>query len=248
MRLRRLVFRQVHARMGGAFEFFVSGGAYLDSELALWWERLGIKVVQGYGMTEASPVVAAHTLADRDAGSVGRPLPGIEIKVAEDGEILVRGDNITPGYWQNAEATAAAFQDGWYLTGDLGYFDAAGRLHLHGRKKNMIVLANGLNVYPEDIEHVLATDPGVKDAVVLGLSRGQDVDVHAVLVLADESADPATIVRGTNSRLAPHQAIRGFSIWPDESFPMTSTLKAKRGEIEARLPELQASRADGRGA
>ena len=238
---RRLLFRQVHRRLGGAFEFFVVGGAYLDPELARWWERLGIKVVQGYGMTEAAPVVAAHALRDRDPDSVGRPLPGVEVAIAVDNEILVRGPNVTPGYWQNPAATAEVFtEDGWYRTGDLGYFDGEGRLHLIGRKKNVIVLANGMNVYPEDVERALTQDPRVKDAVVLGLEKGQDVEVHAVLLLNDGAGEVAPILRSANARLQPHQMIRGHTVWPDESFPLTSTLKPRRADVTARLAELHA--------
>jgi long-chain acyl-CoA synthetase len=238
---RRILFRRVIARMGGAFEFFVSGGAYLDPALARWWEGLGIKVVQGYGATEAAPVLAANSVDDRDQASVGRPLPGVQLRIADDGEILVRGDNITPGYWQNPEATAEAFVDGWYRTGDIGYLDEAGRLHLQSRKKNVIVLANGMNVYPEDIERALTAEPGVKDAAVFGLTEGQDVVVHAVLVLDGRPEDAAGIVRRANARLGPQQRIRGFTVWPDESFPLTPTLKAKRLDILDRLPQLRAA-------
>ena len=234
--LRRRLFREVHARMGGKLEFFVSGGAYLDPDLARWWETLGFKVVQGYGMTEAAPVVACHTVTRRDPFSVGRPLPGVQVKIAADGELLVRGDNITPGYWQNPTATAEAFEDGWYRTGDLGSFDKQGCLHLRGRKKNMIVLANGMNVYPEDVEHVLTLDPRVKDAVVLGKSRGQDVDVHVVL-LGVAPGDATAVVKAANAHLQPYQQIRGHTIWPDETFPMTPSLKVKRAEVAQAIAE-----------
>ncbi len=240
LRLRRLLFRQLHSRMGGAFQYFVSGGSYLEPELALWWEGLGIKVPQGYGMTEAAPVVAMNTVDDRDPYSVGRPVEGMDLRIATDGEILIRGPNVTPGYWQNPAATAEAFEDGWYKTGDFGSLDRAGRLHLIGRKKNLIVLANGLNVYPEDVERVLTQDPRVKDAVVLGLNQGQDVLLHAVL-LTDAPDAAADIVRRANARLAPHQQLRRSSLWPEESFPLTPSLKPKRAVIverlAARLPE-----------
>jgi long-chain acyl-CoA synthetase len=194
-------------------------------------------------MTEAAPIVSTDTLRARHPGTVGRPLPGVDVRIADDGEIMVRGANISAGYWRNAEETAAAFVDGWYKTGDLGTLDESGCLSLRGRKKNLIVLANGMNVYPEDVERVLLSDRRVKDAVVIGLARGQDVDVHAVLVLAkDVAAEEATpLVRAANSQLAPHQAIRGQTLWPDESFPLTPTLKPKRSEILARLPELRAT-------
>lgn len=236
---RRRVFRAVHARMGGAFAFFLSGGAYLDPDLGRWWEGLGIKVLQGYGMTEAAPLVSTSTLVDRDVASVGRPLPGIALRFAEDHEILVRGDNITPGYWQDPVATAAAFADGWYRSGDLGYLDRAGRLHLHGRKTNRIVLSNGLNVYPEDVERVLVAEPGVRDAVVLGLSRGQEIEVQAVLLL-EEGADAEAIIKRANRQLAAPQQIRRVTVWPEASFPMTPTLKVKRADVVARLAQQPA--------
>ena len=149
-------------------------------------------------------------------GTVGRPLPGIEVRIADDGEILVRGANISAGYWHNAEATAEAFEDGWYKTGDLGVLDERGCLRLRGRKKNLIVLANGMNVYPEDVERALLSDRRVKDAVVIGAARGQDVDVHAVLVLAKDvaAAEATPLVREANSHLAPHQAVRGHTSGP----------------------------------
>lgn len=241
LRARRAIFGSVHRRMGGAFEFFLSGGAHLDPALGGWWEGLGIKVLQGYGMTEASPIVATNTLTDRDVESVGRPLPGIDVRFAEDREILVRGANVTAGYWQDPLTTEAAFVDGWYRTGDLGYLDGAGRLHLHGRKKNMVVLPNGMNVYPEDLERVLVADAGVKDAVVLGLERDQEVDVHAVLLLEKPAGLPDAIVKRANALLAPHQQIRSYTVWPDEQFPMTPTLKVKRADIAARLAEMRSA-------
>ena len=229
--LRRYLFRSVHRRLGGAFRFFVSGGAGLQPELAERWENMGVAVVQGYGLTECSPVVAATSLKYRPAGAVGKPLACCEVRLAPDDEILVRGQNVTSGYWQDPDATAAALVDGWYHTGDLGRIDDEGYLHLKGRKKNMIVLANGMNVYPEDLEAVLLRNSAVRDAVVLGVPRGEaNVDVEAVLLLHEE-ADPAAIVREANRQLAGHQHIRRASLWPEPDFPRTPTLKAKRAEI-----------------
>jgi long-chain acyl-CoA synthetase len=239
-RARPPLFRAIHQRMGGGFLYFLAGGAYLNPELAQWWEGVGIKVLQGYGMTEAAPIVTTPTINDRDIASVGRPLPGIDLKIADDNEILIRGQNITPGYWNDPVATSLAFTDGWYHTGDLGYLDANGRLHLHGRKKNMIVLANGMNIYPEDIEHVLIDEPGVKNAVVLGLEHGQDVEVHAVLLLEPDAGAPADILKQCNQHLSPHQRIRDFTVWPDENFPLTPSLKVKRIDIIERLDALRA--------
>jgi long-chain acyl-CoA synthetase len=229
--LRRYLFRTVHRRLGGAFRFFVSGGAGLQPELGQCWENMGVAVVQGYGLTECSPVVAATSLTHRPTGAVGKPLSCCEVRVAEDGEILVRGANVTSGYWQDPSATADAFNDGWYRTGDLGDLDRDGYLRLKGRKKNMIVLGNGMNVYPEDVEAVLMRNPIVREAVVLGVPRSDaDVEVQAVFVL-HEQADPASIVRDANRQLAAHQRIRIGTVWPEPDFPRTPTMKVKRGEV-----------------
>lgn len=240
--LRRRLFRPVHARLGGRFLFFVCGGAYLDPALAQKWENMGVKVVQGYGATEAGPAVAANSLMRRNLRSIGKPLSCNEVRLAADGEIQVRGANVTPGYWEDPAATAAVFEDDWYCTGDLARQDADGYLYLIGRKKNMIVLASGENVYPEDIETLLIKEPGVRDAVVLGITRPDgDVEVHAV-VLAEQPAHAATAVKAVNRRLAIHQRVRGSTVWPDEDFPRTLTLKPRRPEIETRLHELDAAR------
>ena len=234
MPLRRRLFRTVHARLGGELDFFLCGGARLDPKLAQRWENLGIKVVIGYGVTEASPVVAVNALAHRNLCSVGRPLACNALRLAPDGEVLLRGANLTRGYWHDEAATAAAFdQDGWYHTGDLGTLDRGGHLYLRGRKKNMIVLANGLNVYPEDVEAVLLEQAGVRDAVVLGRERGAEVELHAVLLL-EGGVEGAAVVKRANGRLAPHQRLKGQVEWGEGDFPRTPTLKPKRDEIARR--------------
>ena len=224
--LRRHLFRTVHKQFGGKLDLIVSGGAPLDRDLGRKWELLGIKVLQGYGTTEASPVISNHTMDERRPDSNGRPLPNVQVKISEQGEILVKGDNITPGYYNAPEETAKAFQDGWYKTGDLGYFDKDGFLHIQGRVKDMIVLSSGQNVFPQDIQTVLVKHPSVKDAVVIGLPKGTSVEVHAALILSDpDSAKQA--VDWANSQLAEQQRVRGFTVWPDEDFPRTHTLKVK---------------------
>jgi long-chain acyl-CoA synthetase len=237
--LRKQLFRPVHQRLGGNFEFFAVGGGFLDPQLAEWWEALGVKVVQGYGMTEAAPIVACHWLNNRNARSVGKPVPGLNMRIEDNGEILVQGPNLSPGYWQNPAATAEAFVDGWYRTGDLGQFDAHGWLYLRGRIKNMIVLANGMNVYPEDVEHALLADERVKDACVLGITRGQETEVLAVLLLSTANQPHAIeIVRAANGRLAPHQQIRRHTVWPEDTFPLTPTLKVKRVDVRERVEHM----------
>ena len=228
--LRRLLFRRVHKQFGGKLDFIVSGGAALDQDLGRKWELLGVKIVQGYGTTEASPVISNHSLKERRLDSTGRPLPNVEVKISGEGEILVRGDSITPGYWRAPEETAAAFEGNWYMTGDLGFFDDEGFLHIQGRKKDMIVLPSGQNVFPEDIQAVLAKHPSIADSAVVGLTRGPSVEVHAALILDDADA-AQEVVSWTNGQLAEQQRIRGFTVWADEDFPRTHTLKVKKGVV-----------------
>src|SRR6266852_2000510 len=242
---RRILFGTVHKRFGGHFRFFVSGGAYLPPKLAERWENMGFRVMQGYGATECSPVVSATRHEDHTYESIGQPLPGVEVKIAEDGELLVHGPNVAQGYWKNPEATAAAFQDGWYYTGDLGSKDDKGRIYLKGRKKNLIVLSNGLNVFPEDIENVLLTNPAIKDAVVIGLmEKDEGPTVYGILLMEDPSQAKA-VIQQTNKQLASHQQIRGYTVWPEKDFPRTHTLKVKRQDVLDKLPDIRAAQKKG---
>ena len=228
MAMRRLLFRPVHKQLGGHVRFFMSGGAYLDPELQRKWGTLGIRVMQGYGTTETSPVITTNSLDQQRPGSVGRVLDGQEVRIADDGEVLTRGPNVTRGYWQNEAATQASFEDGWYKTGDLGFLDDDGFLFLKGRKKDLIVLANGQNVYPEDIETALGKQPGVREGVVLAIPSGDSsVEVHAALLL-DDDANADDAVLAANAVLADHQRIQGFTVWPEEDLPRTHTLKVKK--------------------
>jgi long-chain acyl-CoA synthetase len=238
--VRRWLFREVHRQLGGKLRYIMSGGAYLDPRLAQKWEALGIPILQGYGATEASPVITTNTFQHHRLGSVGKVLPGQEIKIADDGEVLTRGPNVTPGYWQNPEATRAAFEDGWYRTGDLGYLDRDRFLYLKGRKKDLIVLPNGQNVYPEDLETLLNQQMGVKDSVVVGLpSASGAVRVHAVLLM-EEGYRASEAVSAVNRQVSDHQRIRGHTVWPQEDFPRTHTLKIRKPlvlEFLQRQPE-----------
>jgi long-chain acyl-CoA synthetase len=248
MGLRRLLFTSVHRQFGGRFRYIVSGGAALDPALGEAWRELGVDVLQGYGTTECSPAVAFNRLDKNRLGSVGVPVPGVDVRIASDGEVVVRGPNVFKGYWENEEATRAVLDaEGWYHTGDLGEIDADGFLWLRGRKKDMIVLADGLKVYPEDIEETLASDPRVRAAssplrpeiaTVVGLEPpGEPVHVHAVFLLKDTDA-VASIVRDANTRLSGSQQIRGWTVWPDEEFPTTPTQKVKKRIVVERLLEL----------
>ena len=239
--LRRRLFGRVHRQFGGKLDFIVSGGAALDRELGRKWELMGVKILQGYGATEASPVISNHTLEDRKPDSVGRPLPNVELALSTEGEIMVRGESISPGYYNAPDQTAAAFVDGWYKTGDLGHFDEGGFLHIRGRLKDMIVLSSGQNVYPDDIQAVLNRHPGVTDSSVVGLPRAGSVEVHAALILADGHDHPEAIVSWANAQLAEQQHIRGFTVWPEEDFPRTHTLKVKKPALIETLTGLATS-------
>ncbi|HVU70116.1 MAG TPA: AMP-binding protein [Ktedonobacteraceae bacterium] len=240
---RRRLFTSVHKRFGGHFKFFISGGAYLPPKLAERWENMGFRIMQGYGTTECAPVVSVTPYREHVYGTAGKSLPGQQIRIAEDGEIQVHGANVALGYWKNPEATAAAFHDGWYSTGDLGYLDERGFLYIKGRKKNLIVLPNGLNVYPEDVENVLLTNVAIKDAVVIGMpenGNSQEQSVHAVLLM-DNPEQAKAAIQQANKQLASHQQIRGFTIWPETDFPRTHTLKVKRPELLEKLATVRAS-------
>ena len=153
--IRRRAFASVHAQLGGEFRLFVSAGAFLPPALQVAWEDLGVIVLQGYGSTETGTGTCT-TLEDHEPGTVGRPPPGIQLRIADDGEVQFRGPTLFHGYWQAPGKTAEAYTaDGWYRTGDIGHLDAGGRLILSGRSRDIIVLPNGFNVYPEDIENAL---------------------------------------------------------------------------------------------
>lgn len=224
-------YRKVHRLFGWKFWSFIVGAAPLPPDLESFFSELGFLVIQGYGLTETAPIVTLNHPFHARQGSVGKPIPGVEVKIAPDGEILVRGENVTTGYFQRPEETARAFEDGWFHTGDIGELKENGELAILGRKKEMIVTPEGMNVFPEDVETVLKQQPGVHDAAVIGTGR-----VQAVLIL-DNGADPAEIVRRANARLADYQRIRGFSIWPQREFPRTEgTGKLKRHEIAKGVP------------
>jgi long-chain acyl-CoA synthetase len=223
-------FRRVHWSFGWKFVGFVVGGAPLAPEPEQFWSRLAFLVVQGYGLTETAPIISfSHPFHVRP-GTAGKPLEGIEVKIAEDGELLVRGPNVTSGYFESPEESAKALEGGWFHTGDIAEFDPEGHLIIRGRKKDLIVTPEGLNVFPEDVESVLNRISGVKESAVIGHDR-----VHAVLVL-EPGADADAIVRQANEQLEDHQKIRAVSIWPGEALPRTSTTqKLQRALIAEQL-------------
>jgi long-chain acyl-CoA synthetase len=243
MGLRHRMFDSVHQQLGGQLRLFVSAGAFLPPALQQGWEDLGVTVLQGYGTSETG-TGSCTRLDDHGLGTVGRPPDGVEMRIAPDGEIQFRGPTVIHGYWKDPAATAAAFTpDGWYRTGDIGHLDPKGRLILSGRIKDIIVLPNGFNVYPEDIENalriagirdsvVLETRPGRIEAVVLGSTAGVPGLVGG--------SDPAglheridTAVKAANATLGPNQKIAGWRLWPEDDFPRTHTLKIKRAQVRA---------------
>ena len=240
-------YRRVHSALGMKFWAFVVGAAPLDPELEEFWRRMGFAVIQGYGLTETAPIVTLNHPFKTSKGSVGTPIAGVEIRIAEDGEILVRGENVTSGYYENpksqgatpdsqlptpnSQSEAVFDADGWFHTGDIGERDAEGRVFIKGRKKEMIVTPEGLNVFPEDVERVLDALPGVRESAVVGAADGAQERVHAVVVL-EAGADVETIVRDANARLQDHQRIRTVSAWPGPALPRTEgTRKLKRRAI-----------------
>jgi long-chain acyl-CoA synthetase len=218
-------YRKVHSRFGWKFWAFVAGGARVDPELEEFWGRLGFGVIQGYGLTEASPVVAVNHPFSSRKGSLGKPVPGQEVSIAADGEILVRGESIA----------GAVDSEGWLHTGDLGEMDSDGRLYFKGRKKDVIVTPEGLNVSPDDIEEVLRQIPEIKDSAVVSMGD----QVHAALILRNANTPQEEIerlIRDANGRLEAHQRIRNWSIWPQADFPRTaSTMKVKRRAVAEQL-------------
>ena len=230
-------YRAVHRRFGFKFWAIVVGAAPLDPELEAFWGRLGFVVVQGYGLTETAPIVTLNHPFHATKGAVGKPIAGVEIKIADDGEILVRGENVTRGYFNAPEETRVAFRDGWFHTGDVGEIDSTGQLRIKGRKKEMIVTPEGLNVFPEDVEQALNAQPGVRESAVVGASTaGSTAErVHAVLVL-EPGADVDEIVRRANLELGDHQKVRVAAVWPGNELPRTDgTRKLKRRELKSWL-------------
>jgi long-chain acyl-CoA synthetase len=167
----KLVFSKIRAGMGGRVETFISGGAPLGRELAEWFATVGIRIHEGYGLTETSPVIAVNTPVNHRIGTVGKILPNLEVRIAEDGEILVRGPSVFKGYWQRPEETQNAFQDGWFKTGDIGHIDADGYLSVTDRKKELIKTSGGKFIAPQPIENSLKLNPLVGTAVVVGDKR-----------------------------------------------------------------------------
>jgi long-chain acyl-CoA synthetase len=257
-------FRSIRRQFGWKFWAFISGGAALDRGTEEFWGRLGYAAIQGYGLTETTSLISVNHPFRLGKGSIGKVLPGREIKLADDGEILVRGGGVASSYWRGSADSAApkvSDDEGWYRTGDLGALDADGHLYFKGRKKEVIVTPAGMNIYPEDLEAALRCQPEVKDCVVVGIDRGGNAEPCAVLLLRESSAPSASVesepaqsesaepnlVRSirdrANQSLAEYQRMTIALVWPHEDFPRTSTQKPRRNLIrDAALAQLRATR------
>src|SRR6266478_3233238 len=225
-------FRTIHNMFGWKFWAFVSGGASLNPDTEEFWQRLGFVVIQGYGMTETASLISVNHPFKQGRGSIGKVLPGQEVKLAEDGEILVRGKNVSSGYWKEVEQSRAA-ENGWFPTGDVGEIGDEGNLYFKGRKKEVIVTSAGLNIYPADIELVLGRQPEIKAGVVIQSEGPHGPEPLAVLILRDDHANVEGAVSRLNELLAPHQQIRRWFIWPGEDLPRTTTQKIRKQVVAA---------------
>lgn len=227
------MFRGIHRQFGWKFWAFISGGAALDSDTEQFWVRLGFAVIQGYGLTETTSLISVNHPFKVGRGSIGKVLAGREVRLAPDGEILVRGSGVASGYWSAGELRPVASDEGWYHTGDIGELDSEGNLFFKGRKKDVIVTPAGMNVYPEDLENALKSQPEVKDSVVVPFAINGNAEPCAVLILKNTDDSAEAVVERTNRSLAEYQRIRRWRTWPAEDFPRTSTQKPRRAEIAA---------------
>jgi long-chain acyl-CoA synthetase len=260
----RLVFSKVRSGMGGKAEEFISGGAPLGRELAEWYADIGIPIHEGYGLTETSPVIAVNTPAAHKLGTVGKPLPNVEVRIAGDGEVLVRGPSIFKGYWNRPEETQAAFVDGWFKTGDIGQIDNEGFLSITDRKKDLIKTSGGKFIAPQPIENSLKLNPLIGTAVVFGdrrkfpavliapnfpalenWARANQVEFvsrETLVANTEVQAMYESIVEELNRNLARFEKLKRVLVVPEElsaaDGTLTHTFKVRRRGIEERYRTL----------
>jgi long-chain acyl-CoA synthetase len=260
-----ILFGKVHETLGKKMRYLVTGGSRFDPEIARDFQALGIDVLQAYGLTETTAAVFVNSPDNNVIGSVGKAMKGVEAKIVDPqpqddgpatGEIALRGAVVMKGYWNRPDATAAVLCDGWFYTGDLGYFDADGNLFLTGRKKELIVLSNGKNIYPEEVEAHYLKSPYIEELAVLGLEGkpGEGGDrLHAVIVPNFDALRQKKIVNAKevirydieslSQQIASTKRIGSYEIW-QEDLPRTTTRKIKRFEVEKRVKANQARRVD----
>ena len=254
----RLLFSKIRERVGGRLRFVVSGGAPLSRTVAEFLFAVGIPVLEGYGLTETAPVLTINPEHAPRLGTVGIALPGVELRIAEDGEILARGPNLMLGYYNNPEATSDVMTDGWFHTGDIGRLDDDGYLTITDRKKELLVTAGGKNVAPQPIELRLKTDPLVAEAIVVGDGRpyvavlivpdvqalagrvgiGSDSDLSTLVLRNDVRTLFDSVVQRVNAELPRHEQLKRFALLPAEfsvaTGELTPTLKVKRRVVADR--------------
>jgi long-chain acyl-CoA synthetase len=235
-------FRRVHSRLGWKFWAFISGGAALPEQAETFWNRLGYAVVQGYGMTETTSLISLNHPFHSTKGSIGKVFPGMEVRVDENGEILVRGESVATTYQRQGQSESVAGADGWFRTGDIAEKGEDGNLYFRGRSKNVIVTSAGMNVYPEDLEKALEAQPGVRECVVIGRERDGNAEACAVLLLKSADADPAAAVENANRTLAEYQRIHDWMVWPEPDFPRTPTQKPVLPAIRAAVENAKSGR------
>lgn len=229
-------FRHVHRRFGWKFWAFLSGGATLDEETETFWRRLGFAVIQGYGMTETAALISVNHPFKLNRGSIGQIMPGYEVKLDEQGEIMVRGASVSPGYWTGEESIASR-SDEWLHTGDIGERDEAGNLYFKGRTKDVIVTAAGLNIYPQDLEAALNRQPEVRASCVISVEGAHGAEPLAVIILRDREANAEAAINRGNETLAEYQQIRRWFVWTAADFPRTATHKVLKREVAATVEE-----------
>jgi long-chain acyl-CoA synthetase len=235
------IFRRIHRLLGWKFWAFICGGATLDAQTEEFWRRLGFAVLQGYGMTETASLISVTHPFKESSGSIGAVMPGYEVKLDEEGEIVVRGPSVSPGYW-TANGQVDRQTDAWLHTGDMGTIDASGHLHFKGRKKDVIVTSAGLNVYPEDLEALLNADREVQSSCVIKWTGTHGDEPLAVLILKDQLVNVERIIERANERLSEHQRIRHWRVWDGPSFPLTSTQKILKREVAAGIAAVSNDR------
>ena len=251
--LEKLIRQKIQARLGGKLKYFISGGAALNPEIGSFFMALGVKLLQGYGQTEASPVISANRPGKIKIETVGPPVAGVEVRFADDGEILVRGDLLMKGYWRDDHSTAAATRDGWLYTGDIGSCDDDGYITITGRKKEIIVNSGGENIVPSRVEALLTIEPEIEQALVDGDRRPwlAAVIVPSAEARATAASDEALklliaeTVERANSRLSQIERVRRFII-ADEGFTtensqLTATLKVRRHIVKAQYQDRLAA-------
>jgi long-chain acyl-CoA synthetase len=243
-------FRRIHSYFGWKFWAFISGGATLPQETEEFWDQLGYAVIQGYGMTETAALISLNHPFHRGKGSIGKVLPGGDVKLDASGEILVRGESVSSAIWRGSGIEPANDgQENWLRTGDIAEKDAEGKLYFKGRTKNVIVTPAGMNIYPEDLEAALRRMPQIRDCVVLPVvpAGATDAEAFAVLLLREAGTDAAAVIAQTNQSLAEYQHIRHWMVWPDSDFPRTPTGKPRTAMIAERIaaPKLRPQHSQG---